>query len=1090
MNDEQGVFLQINPLLRQRNVHKLIFFTSLLLLLLVGTGQTPDSTSARRMLQQAQVLLDSAQYDAALVQSQAALVLAPEGTVLWGECLLAMGDAFLERDNWDAAQDQYQLAIVFFEKKLGLQHPFTAFAFNSLGELFYKKKDHEQATFFYKKALAVRQAYYGEQHESVAASYNNLGNCAISNGRYEEGLALHRKALEIRTSVLPPEHPDLATSYNNIGNCLLLSGDAAAALPELAAALRIRLRAFGPAHPKVAQVRSNLSNCYAALGLHSPAVEQCRLALDIRRRLVGWQHPSLAPALENLGDLYFNGSDYVAALDCYRQAFHILNDGSLDEHAPSVAALWHKIGLCYQYERDYPKALELHLKAENGFVAAFGASHPMVAGLWNNIGNCCAGMNDFDRAVAYYQRAVAVFEKTDLSTDLALTYNNLGLAYLELQVSENAQLSGNPMLRRALEFFQKAEKILPPDPSVELAACLKNQALALERLGQPAAAQTVFNRALQCASATDPMAMMEVLAAQGTALCQRGLQRRDETALRQSVSVLTAALHLSDSLRLGLTAPASRQHWTEQQYPALQSAVEAGVALWKMTGQEPFLEQAFGFAERNRSLQLLDNLRHEQAEHFAGIPDSLLEQEQHWGQVLNRLEKQRAMLGNGGTAEVQTAEAGMAEARQQLAALAERFEQMSPEYWRMKYKIGTVSTATVRQRVLTDGQRALVEYFDADSVWVVFVVTATEFRAVRWAKDPAMESEVRAFRESIEGYQSAAGASVVEISERYGRMAYSLFQKNVAPVLAAAPLPPRWTLVLDGLLTYLPFEALLSELPTDFQRFKSHHYLMRDAQISYAYSATQLTELLATPIRLAPKRLLAMAPAFDGKGSGLRALSHNQPEATAVGDLFGGDVRIGDAATAAGFLASAGDYRILHLATHAQARSTVGDLSYLAFSQPADSSGEAFVYLRDLYLQRLRAELVVLSACETSAGEYRMGEGMVSLAKGFFHAGVRSVVATLWSVDDAKNADLMLRFFQRIKNSDPKDAALRTAKLNYLNAHPHDEAHPVYWAAAVAVGDMQPVDLNGVGGWWKLIALAIVAAVIVQQVIRRLRPTK
>lgn len=1061
------------------------------MLLLVGTGQTPDTESASRLLLEARVLLNSAQYDAAIARSQAALGLAPEGAVVWGECLLAMGDAFSEHGDLDAARDQYQLAFEFFEKKIGFQNPATALAVNGLGEVFYKKKDYEQAEIFYKKALVARQSYFGEQHESVAASYNNLGNCAIANGRYEDGLALHRKALTIRSSVLPPEHPDLAISYNNIGNCLLLSGDAAAALPELAAALRIRLRVYGPAHPKVAQVRSNLSNCYAALGQRSQAVEQCRLALEIRRRLVGGQHPSLAPALENLGDLYFDGGDYVAALDCYRQAFHTLNDGSLDEHAPSVASIWHKIGLCYQYERDYAKALALHLKAENGFIAAFGATHPMVAGLWNNIGNCYAAMNDFDRAVAYYQRAVAVFEKTktDSETDLALTYDNLGVAYLELCFPENTTRPENSLLQRALAFFQKAEKILPSSPSIELATCLKNQALAFERLGQPTAAQSAFDRALQCASVTDPMAMMEVLAAQGTALCQRGLRQRDTTALRQAVSVLTTALHLSDSLRLGLTASASRQRWTEQQYPALQSAVEAGVALWKMTGQETFLEQAFGFAERNRSLQLLDNLRHEQAEHFAGIPDSLLEQEQYWGEVLNRKEKQRAMLGSGASAEAQAAETGMAEARQQLVALAERFEQLSPEYWRMKYVTGTVSTATVRQRVLADGQRALVEYFDADSVWVVFVVTATEFKAVRWAKDPALETDVRAFRESIESFPSAAGKAVAELSERYGRMAHRLFQKNVAPVLAATQLPPHWTLVLDGLLTYVPFEALLNELPTDFQRFKSHHYLMRDAQISYAYSATQLTELLATPVQMAPKRLLSMAPAFDGKQSGLRALLHNQPEAAAVGNLLGGDVRTGETATAAAFLTSAGDYRILHLATHAQARSTVGDLSYLAFSQPADSSGEAYVYLRDLYLQRLRAELVVLSACETSAGEYRTGEGMVSLAKGFFHAGVRSVVATLWSVDDAKNADLMLRFFQQIKNGDSKDAALRTAKLNYLDAHPHDEAHPVYWAAAVAVGEMQPIGLDRVGGWWMLVIAGIALALMFRWWLRKQRPT-
>ncbi len=140
-------------------------------------------------------------------------------------------------------------------------------------------------------------------------------------------------------------------------------------------------------------------------------------------------------------------------------------------------------------------------------------------------------------------------------------------------------------------------------------------------------------------------------------------------------------------------------------------------------------------------------------------------------------------------------------------------------------------------------------------------------------------------------------------------------------------------------------------------------------------------------------------------------------------------------------------------------------MSYLAFHHEPGDTAAPVVYSRDLYARHIPAELVVLSACETSVGEYRAGEGVVSIAKGFFHAGARSVVATLWSVDDARHADLMLKFLKNISTGERKDAALQKAKLDYISQHPHDEAHPAYWAAATAWGNVRPVTKRS---WWRL----------------------
>lgn len=1014
-------------------------------------------------MKKARMLLDSARYDEALQRGQEALALYPAGGPEAGECLLLLGNIFLEKGDWDAAGQQYTAALAIFLKNPGPQHLLTAQAYNNLGEYYYKKTDYAQAENSYRKALRIREAIVGPAHELVADSYNNLGNCRVATGEYANATALHEKALAIRQKILPAGHPDLAVSWNNLGNCAYLSGDYPLALRQFEQAMAIREKTFGPDHPKTAQVMNNLGNVYAAMSRREKAITLYRRALDIRKRHFGQRHQSVASAVENIADLYFDNGDHIAALDFYRQA-HDIQRRIQGEQSPAAASLWHKIGLCCQYEGDFTQALNHHLEAEPVLAAALGPEHPFVAGLYNNLGNCYAGLKDFARAITCYTRALDIFQKIRLEqyANIALIYNNLGTTSLKLNRASEA-----------LSYFKKAAATLQagaPGAFPEMAVYLKNEGLAFERLGHWAEARAVFRQAMATAGVTDQITATEVFSAWGAALCHRGIQTADPALLAQSIAVLDTALRLSDSLRTALSAPASRQRWVEMQFPALTSAIEACYRLWGMTANPALPKRAFALSERYKSLQLLEHLQQEQAERFAGIPDSLLEQERQLGEELNLREKQRlAWLSGQDSAQAQAAETGIAETRQALAALVRHFEVHYPAYYRLRYHWPSVSPETVRQHVLAPGQ-ALLEYMVSDSAVFVFVITADQFHFLRLARNFPLDDWVAALRHSLQAYPESSGNAAAQLAETYTELAFQIYQAILTPVLNQVRMPEKWIIIPDGALAYLPFECLLRERPADFNRFKSHRYLMRDYQISYAYSATQQMELLKNPAKKPDKRLLAMAPSYENNPFGLRPLQNNRPEARAVRDLFGGDLHEGAAASVAGFLQDAAQYRVLLLATHGQASSSVGDLSYLAFSTTADSSQSPFLYAQDLYHLSIPADMVVLSACETSLGEYRLGQGVISLAKGFFHAGARSVVATLWSVDDAKNAELVRLFFQQIKAGADKDEALRRAKLTFLQTHPHDEAHPVYWAAVTAYGDMQALDQHEFYRWWIVLA--------------------
>ena len=103
---------------------------------------------------------------------------------------------------------------------------------------------------------------------------------------------------------------------------------------------------------------------------------------------------------------------------------------------------------------------------------------------------------------------------------------------------------------------------------------------------------------------------------------------------------------------------------------------------------------------------------------------------------------------------------------------------------------------------------------------------------------------------------------------------------------------------------------------------------------------------------------------------------------------------------------------------------------------------------------KLDADLVVLSACETGLGKLEKGEGMIGLTRGFLYAGARSLVVSLWKVNDTSTSVLMERFYRHLQEGKPKAEALRLAKLSLKNDPDMPALHdPFHWAPFILVGE-------------------------------------
>jgi len=122
---------------------------------------------------------------------------------------------------------------------------------------------------------------------------------------------------------------------------------------------------------------------------------------------------------------------------------------------------------------------------------------------------------------------------------------------------------------------------------------------------------------------------------------------------------------------------------------------------------------------------------------------------------------------------------------------------------------------------------------------------------------------------------------------------------------------------------------------------------------------------------------------------------------------------------------------------------------------PAETDNDGALQAWEIFSQmELKAELVVLSACETGVGTKVRAEGLVGLTRAFQAAGARSIVASQWRVSDASTAELMVAFHEKLRAGQAKDEALRKAMAKV--AGDPATAHPFYWAGFLLVGDYRP----------------------------------
>lgn len=554
------------------------------------------------------------------------------------------------------------------------------------------------------------------------------------------------------------------------------------------------------------------------------------------------------------------------------------------------------------------------------------------------------------------------------------------------------------------------------------------------------------------------------------------------------------AIELIDAIRRTYSWEVSKKEVLNKTEGLFQKGIQAALQLYEMTADKQYAQQAFTFSEKHKAIILLEVIQNENQHIFSSLPKKVLEREQELKLMLNSFEQKRFTENQKPSPDpflIQLYESSIFKLSNAYDSLTLAIREEYPEYYKLSRKVGIVDIPTVQNKALKEG-KTLIEYQLQGKVLYAFIIQSDFFEVVKIPVKINLQEYIQQLRKSTYSYQLSAKkteALKLTSAENFVESAHELFLQLVAPISQIHPISNELIIVPDGELGYIPFSLLLKSLPTKPTQFGTHDYLIKDYQISYSYSATLLQEMQNRQVRPAKNKLLAFAPHFTGKvrlananrsiedvRNELYELTYNVSEVEKINEVIGGTVYIGEKATENRFWDEAPSYAILHLSTHGKANDQVGDFAFLAFTEQPDSIENEFLYNRDLYNIKLNAEMVVLSACETGIGELQKGEGIISLARGFSYAGAKSIITSLWSVNDAATEELMEQFYINLKEGMSKDAALRKAKLVFLETHLHD-AHPFFWASFVPIGDMNPIDLAEYPLWyWGGLIIGIILA--------------
>lgn len=966
-----------------------------------------------------------------------------------------LGEALIRQGKTDADTQSVIERTLRIEERLEPGTRDLAAAMSNKAFLVESRGDFPSAREWYQRAFETMRGALGPEHPDTVMAEKDLGMAWNELGEYQKARALVEEALAIRLKA-DPAHVDVAILRHNLGAIEWQMGDYAAAREAFTAAAEGLTRAFGPDHPHVASALEGLAVIQTNLGDHAEALAAYRRVLAIRRKVLSPGHPLVAQTYVNLGDVLMSLGDYRAALDALNRGLSIGEKALGRDHPQLLAALTNlavvldRLGDHAGARRTLRRGIAIREKAN-------GADDADLVIPLTQLANLLADDGRWQEARAVYRRARTLGERT----------RGADHPYVAaMEIDEGLRLAAHgditeaiPLITHAREARLKALGREHPDAAAALDAHARLAAFqrsTSDAIREALDAEHIARRHFQSVAAVLPESQALLFAEART----RSQDLALFVALRQPRVDAQTVEQLWDAVIRSRALVLDELSWRRRFFTTPER------------GRRAALDAAANV--RARLAQLV--LRGPLSDHPASYPRELADAREENDRAETRLAAESAPYERDRA----NREIGFDAVRRSLPSGA-----------------ALVSFVRYETGIFTPSARA--HRFS----YAAFVLPPGASRPVLTplGSAAAIDALVEGWRRQIraEAHAPPIGAARRELA--YRDAAAALRRRIWDPIARHLVNASRILIVPDSALHLLDFATLPATTGGYLvETGPTIHYATaeRDLIPDRLPAGTGLLAVGAPAYDSAPARPLARLGAararsdclFDGKAR-FAPLPESGREVETIARLWReADVRVqllsGRTASESAVRVGAPGRRVIHLATHgfvmgegcAQARGNPAARSSTArtlASNPllgaglalagasrqardaADAADDGILTAEEIGGLNLQGvEWAVVSACDSGTGGTRAGEGIFGLRRAFQMAGVRSVIVSLWPVDDLMAREWMERLYAaRLTRHRSTDEAVADADRMLLaeRRRLHGSTHPVYWSGFVAAGD-------------------------------------
>lgn len=939
---------------------------------------------------------------------------------------------------------------------------------------------------------------------------------------------------QIQNKSLQPD--SIASIYRQLTHLYSKKRDTDKALEMAQQELNLRLNL--KQELKLAEVYFNIASLHRAMAAYQKSLESAHQALKIYEAKLGKNDAESIGVCRFLAQTYFLKDDYPAAIQFAQKALSALHQQKKVQPSDEINLLV-LLGSLYNKKADYQQAQNYLLKAKDfyykyetvlssDFIARIyndlaalkqeqqailealsyyqeivkirtklhDENHFSLQKTYTNIGLCYYRLEDYSKALFYHRKSLAILaknygEKHDL---VAFTHNHIGGTFQMMGQLDSAQFHllksiniyrnvlGNDSPHSVVPLWLLGTVFLQEKSYFKAQVCLeKSIAIQEKNFGKkhPDLAKMYFHLVvLEEEQSNDAKAFLYAQTAhQANNLNQLCLDK----PLR--LSLINAQLHISlklsekeqlqsfpllDEIQIAVAAVlVELQSATDQKnlIQNLRELCENGIQLcYKLHQLQPhkkYLDKAFELIEYNKAVLLSIQIKQEYYHQQKQDSSTMLKQ-----QILSELqfleqEWKKAELENN-TAQAQVLQQKIFEKHQIL-------EQYSSKVFKQLHYHSPIQMSDLQKQL--SAQQTVVNYFYGKQH--LYILHFTKDRANLDEVSLDFEKDKAVFSEHLLDLKKSKN-KLKNACQTFDQAAFALYQE-LLPKQATAEL----LLIPDGQLCYLPFEALSTEKKPQAKGYHELKYALYKHVIHYAYSATSYYYQQFKHTNRQQAQILGFAPDYEAEQQ-LSNLRENATEIEFLETNFNGDFYYKNAAQKNTFQTQSPHFGILHLALHGYADNHQLQQAQLFFSNTGKDSLTGILYPHEIVSLPLKADFVVLSACQTAIGYWQEGEGIMSLARDFMYAGAPSVLTTLWQINDKASSWLMQDFYTNLQTM-PKHQALQLAKRNYIQQASALTAHPYFWSSFILLGNSAQLDIAPVSciNLWNVVVLGFIFCIII-----------